>query len=167
MDGFPRAKKLKEDIEGDERAACEGAQAVKYTIAKKSPPTQKNTKLLEPSTSTSNYHCEDPPRPISRSAPEPEGENNQIVPNEGLSPSISDELLSIEERLCSQLLEIKYPSPVTHVYNPLSYASQTHQSFVRRFGNNKKRILFVGMNPGPFGMAQNGVKHICIQCILQ
>jgi single-strand selective monofunctional uracil DNA glycosylase len=28
---------------------------------------------------------------------------------------------------------------------------------LRRFGNGRKRVVFVGMNPGPFGMVQTGV----------
>src|SRR5271170_3286611 len=29
--------------------------------------------------------------------------------------------------------------------------------YLRRFGRTPKEILFLGMNPGPFGMAQTGV----------
>jgi single-strand selective monofunctional uracil DNA glycosylase len=29
--------------------------------------------------------------------------------------------------------------------------------YLRKFGGSRKRMLFVGMNPGPFGMAQTGV----------
>jgi single-strand selective monofunctional uracil DNA glycosylase len=29
--------------------------------------------------------------------------------------------------------------------------------YLRRYGNGRKRVLFLGMNPGPFGMAQTGV----------
>lgn len=147
MDGFPKAKKLKEDIDSEEKTK-ESSIYIQNSM-KSSDPSQ----------------CEVTPQVTSPINPESGG--NQISPNKRLSPSISDELLAIEERLCAQLLEIKFPSPVTHVYNPLSYASQTHQNFVRRFGNGKKKILFVGMNPGPFGMAQNGVrkaenKMICV-----
>ena len=139
MEGFPKAKKLKEDIDSDKRI-------------KESSLIQNSVKSLDP------CHCEVTTQAPSDSVIKPELEGDQTVPNEGPPPSISDKLLAIEERLCAQLLEIKFPSPVTHIYNPLSYARQTHQSFVRRFGNSRKKILFVGMNPGPFGMAQNGVR---------
>lgn len=46
---------------------------------------------------------------------------------------------------------------VTHVYNPLEYAEELHNQFVRRFCNSPKKILFLGMNPGPWGMCQTGV----------
>ena len=32
-----------------------------------------------------------------------------------------------------------------------------HEQWLRRFGSGPKRVLFLGMNPGPFGMAQTGV----------
>lgn len=43
------------------------------------------------------------------------------------------------------------------VYNPLVYAWPAHEEYLRRFGTGRKKILFLGMNPGPFGMAQIGV----------
>src|SRR5204862_4949791 len=50
-----------------------------------------------------------------------------------------------------------FAPPVTHVYNPLRYAWRAHELYLRRYGNTPKRVLFLGMNPGPFGMAQTGV----------
>lgn len=50
-----------------------------------------------------------------------------------------------------------FGAPVTHVYNPLDYAWKPHADFLKRFGEGPKEIVFVGMNPGPFGMAQTGV----------
>ncbi len=43
------------------------------------------------------------------------------------------------------------------VYRTLDYAWQPHEEYLRRYGNGRKRVLFLGMNPGPFGMAQTGV----------
>ncbi len=43
------------------------------------------------------------------------------------------------------------------VYNPLHYAWTVHEQYLRRFATGRKRVLFLGMNPGPFGMAQIGV----------
>lgn len=43
------------------------------------------------------------------------------------------------------------------VYNPLHYAWAVHEAYLRRFATGSKRVLFLGMNPGPFGMAQIGV----------
>ena len=71
--------------------------------------------------------------------------------------SISCHLLEIEEQLCSDLATITLHDPVAMVYNPLSYAAETHQCYVQHYGNTTKQILLLGMNPGPYGMAQNGV----------
>lgn len=43
------------------------------------------------------------------------------------------------------------------VYNPLAYAWPVHAEYLRRFAAGRKKTLFLGMNPGPFGMAQIGV----------
>ena len=52
---------------------------------------------------------------------------------------------------------MSFGPPVTHVYNPLDYAWKPHAKFIERFGDGPKEIVLVGMNPGPFGMAQTGV----------
>lgn len=70
---------------------------------------------------------------------------------------ITKQLLELEERLCVALKLLIFPPSVTHVYNPLSYASVTHACYITRYAQGHKKILFLGMNPGPFGMAQNGV----------
>lgn len=52
---------------------------------------------------------------------------------------------------------LRFSAPVAYVYNPLDYARETHETYLRRFAATRKRVIFVGMNPGPFGMAQTGV----------
>lgn len=52
---------------------------------------------------------------------------------------------------------LRFGAPITHVYNPLHYARMPHQAYLQRYGTAPKRVLFLGMNPGPFGMAQTGV----------
>src|SRR6185295_18463722 len=52
---------------------------------------------------------------------------------------------------------LKFSLPVTHVYNPLVYAWRAHEAYLRNYGGKRKRVIFLGMNPGPFGMAQTGV----------
>ena len=59
--------------------------------------------------------------------------------------------------LCKALTPLRFGAPVTHVYNPLEYARKPHEEFLRAFGGGRKRIVFLGMNPGPFGMAQTGI----------
>lgn len=71
--------------------------------------------------------------------------------------SIAVQILNIESRLSNELNRLLFSPPVAYVYNPLNYAWETHSLFVSKFGNTKKQILFVGMNPGPWGMVQTGV----------
>ncbi|MEY4576000.1 MAG: hypothetical protein RL701_703 [Pseudomonadota bacterium] len=60
-------------------------------------------------------------------------------------------------KLCSELEPLVFAAPVTHVYNPLVYARLPHDAYLKRFGTTPKRVIYLGMNPGPFGMAQTGV----------
>lgn len=53
--------------------------------------------------------------------------------------------------------QLRFGDPVTHVYNPLEYARAPHEAYLERFGRGPKEAVFLGMNPGPFGMAQTGV----------
>jgi|SRR6056297_385701 len=71
--------------------------------------------------------------------------------------SRSSHLLEATDALVSQLSGLTFELPVTHVYNPLVYARSSHEQFVRRFADSRKRVLMMGMNPGPWGMAQTGV----------
>lgn len=66
-------------------------------------------------------------------------------------------LITAALELRRQLDRLTFPSPVAFVYQPLDYAWAAHETYLRRFGVGRKRIVFLGMNPGPFGMAQTGV----------
>jgi single-strand selective monofunctional uracil DNA glycosylase len=66
-------------------------------------------------------------------------------------------LISIYRELARAVDELGFQPPVTHVYNPLVYARRPHETYLRRFGSGKREVVLVGMNPGPFGMAQTGV----------
>ncbi|MCR4818812.1 MAG: hypothetical protein K5841_07645 [Fretibacterium sp.] len=52
---------------------------------------------------------------------------------------------------------MSFAPPVEAVYNPLDYAWDAFAAYVERFGGGPKRVVFLGMNPGPWGMAQTGV----------
>uniref|UniRef100_A0A224YZ97 Single-strand selective monofunctional uracil DNA glycosylase n=1 Tax=Rhipicephalus zambeziensis TaxID=60191 RepID=A0A224YZ97_9ACAR len=77
--------------------------------------------------------------------------------NDAAADEIADAFLAIEQNQSELLSRIPYGSKVSHVYNPLEYARETHECFVRKYCRTRKEVLFLGMNPGPFGMAQNGV----------
>ena len=74
-----------------------------------------------------------------------------------MADRIARELLAAASRLRRDLVEISFGPPVTHVYQPLDYARKGYAAYVERFAAGPVRVLFVGMNPGPFGMAQTGV----------
>jgi single-strand selective monofunctional uracil DNA glycosylase len=69
----------------------------------------------------------------------------------------SQQLIAAARELCAQVDRLKFKPPVTHVYNPLDYAWAAHEKYLRKFGDGKKRVVFLGMNPGPFGMVQTGI----------
>lgn len=61
------------------------------------------------------------------------------------------------DRLVADLRELRFGPPVAHVYNPLVYARMPYDRYWNRYGNPPKQVLLLGMNPGPFGMAQTSV----------
>ena len=66
-------------------------------------------------------------------------------------------LIAAAHELSATVDAMRFAPPVTHVYNPLDYAGEIHDNYLRRYGEGRKRVVFIGMNPGPFGMAQIGV----------
>jgi len=64
---------------------------------------------------------------------------------------------SIYRALNQELQALEFAEPVTHVYNPLVYARRTHNQYLKKYGSGPKEFLMLGMNPGPWGMAQTGV----------
>lgn len=66
-------------------------------------------------------------------------------------------LVEIADGLTARLRGLRIGGPVTHVYNPLVYAREMFVDYARRFGAGRGRVLLLGMNPGPWGMAQTGV----------
>ncbi len=66
-------------------------------------------------------------------------------------------LIESSRKLAAALRDLEFSAPVTHVYLPLDYARRAHERYLERYGKGRKRVLLLGMNPGPFGMAQTGV----------
>jgi len=73
------------------------------------------------------------------------------------SDCTAEQLLAAATALSDAVSRLPFRPPVAFVYNPLDYAWSLHEQYLRRFGATPKRVLFLGMNPGPFGMAQTGV----------
>jgi single-strand selective monofunctional uracil DNA glycosylase len=66
-------------------------------------------------------------------------------------------LKTINLNLASELGQLEFNKPVTHVYNPLEYAWKPYEQYLKRYGAEPKEIILLGMNPGPWGMAQTGI----------
>jgi single-strand selective monofunctional uracil DNA glycosylase len=73
------------------------------------------------------------------------------------APSLAPRLRRAARTLCRDVDALRFGPPVSHVYNPLDYAWRAHAAYLDGFAATRKRVVFLGMNPGPFGMAQTGV----------
>jgi single-strand selective monofunctional uracil DNA glycosylase len=67
------------------------------------------------------------------------------------------ELVDIASRLRDEVRGLRFAAPVAYVYNPLEYAWAPHRAYLERYGAGRRPVVLLGMNPGPFGMAQTGV----------
>jgi len=67
------------------------------------------------------------------------------------------DLVTISEQLRDGVRPLEFGPPVSHVYRPLDYAWRAHRAYLDRFGQPAKEVVLLGMNPGPWGMAQTGV----------
>ena len=66
-------------------------------------------------------------------------------------------LIAAAKKLSKEVNALTFGDPVTHVYNPLAYAWTAHQTYLSRVNDDGVSVVFLGMNPGPWGMAQTGV----------
>jgi single-strand selective monofunctional uracil DNA glycosylase len=80
---------------------------------------------------------------------------------------IASRALAILSDLRGRTDLLRFGAPVTHVYNPLGYAWPAVEAYFRRYGDSTRRVLFLGMNPGPWGMAQTGVPFGEVQAVRQ
>ncbi len=71
--------------------------------------------------------------------------------------NLVEDVIAAAERLADAVDTLSFAPPTTHVYNPLRYAWLGHRSYLSQHAGSKKKVIFMGMNPGPFGMAQTGV----------
>jgi single-strand selective monofunctional uracil DNA glycosylase len=66
-------------------------------------------------------------------------------------------LEQITDDLIADLDGLTFGLPVTHVYNPLIDARAARDTYCEKYGQAPREVLLLGMNPGPYGMAQCGV----------
>jgi single-strand selective monofunctional uracil DNA glycosylase len=62
----------------------------------------------------------------------------------------------VDDLVCA-VDSMRFAPPVQWVYNPLAYARESYDAYCRLYAVGIKEILLVGMNPGPWGMAQTGI----------
>lgn len=74
-------------------------------------------------------------------------------------------LITIAKDLRTALAALSFSKPVAYVYNPLEYAWEPHRRYLTRYGQGQRDVLFVGMNPGPWGMVQTGVPFGDVQMV--
>ena len=70
---------------------------------------------------------------------------------------VADAAEAISTRLSEEVGRLRFGDPVDVVYNPRDCAWAPPQAYVRRYARRGIRALLLGMNPGPWGMAQTGV----------
>jgi len=68
-----------------------------------------------------------------------------------------NDLSLILNELIEGLNPLEFSPPVTHVYNPLVYARQPYEQYLKKYAAPTGKIILLGMNPGPWGMAQTGI----------
>ncbi|MFW5694170.1 MAG: uracil-DNA glycosylase family protein [Alkalispirochaeta sp.] len=79
--------------------------------------------------------------------------------------SLAERIIHHHHRAIPQLNALSFSAPVTHVYNPLDYARQSWEQYLRTYGASRKEVIFLGMNPGPWGMAQTGIPFGEVQTV--
>lgn len=107
-------------------------------------------------------------RPRSNSSLEGSSENGQTgetskyfsnESNNTVEPvKIAEQIIHLQKELTKNLKALNLISEqVRYMYNPLEYASEPNENFIKKYCNSFKKILFVGLNPGPNGMCQTGI----------
>jgi single-strand selective monofunctional uracil DNA glycosylase len=74
-----------------------------------------------------------------------------------MAGSTARALVDASRELARDLERRRFHAPVRYVYNPLAYARDPWERYLAKYAQSRKRVVFVGMNPGPWGMAQTGV----------
>ncbi len=70
---------------------------------------------------------------------------------------MESEIIKAARVLARDAQRLPFGPPVSFVYNPLLYAREPHEEYLARYARPGARVVLVGMNPGPWGMAQTGV----------
>ena len=75
----------------------------------------------------------------------------------GRRASANSTLLELTDELSARVSALRFTGAVDTIYNPLDYAGASHREYLERFGGRRGVAILLGMNPGPWGMAQTGI----------
>ena len=65
-------------------------------------------------------------------------------------PNPATRLIDAARQLGDALDGLRFAAPVSHVYNPLDYAWAIHRDYLQRYGDGRRRVVFLGMNGSLF-----------------
>ena len=66
-------------------------------------------------------------------------------------------LIKASRQLATRCAAIEFPADINLIYHPLIYAAAPYEEYLRKFAAGPKRNIFIGINPGPWGMVQTGI----------
>ncbi|MDF1536527.1 MAG: single-stranded DNA-binding protein [bacterium] len=69
----------------------------------------------------------------------------------------TNDLINIATTLSDQLRDLDLSPPISYVYDPTDHAREPLSRYFQKYGNTPRKVVLVGMNPGPWGMLQTGV----------
>ncbi|MFB6356518.1 MAG: uracil-DNA glycosylase family protein [bacterium] len=72
-------------------------------------------------------------------------------------PDTNVDVIERTKELADRVDDITIDDKLGWSYNPLQYAWDVHRAYIGKYGSDKKRAVYLGMNPGPWGMGQTGV----------
>lgn len=83
-------------------------------------------------------------------------------------PEFWEKIWKMEESLAEELLKIDYTTDknIAAIYNPLDYAADVHKIYMKKFLKKAPTVLFLGMNPGLFGMCQTSASDSIVRFVL-
>ena len=78
---------------------------------------------------------------------------------------LEEQVLDSAHQLSETVNSLTFPETIAQVYNPLQYAWEPFSDYIRKYATSSKQIMFLGMNPGPWGMAQVGIPFGEVQIV--
>jgi single-strand selective monofunctional uracil DNA glycosylase len=70
---------------------------------------------------------------------------------------LAERLTAAAKKLAISADQLSFDPPVACVYNPLKYAWPAYQQYLKKYARRSCQVVLLGMNPGPWGMAQTGI----------